>query len=289
MFPSEHWVLLLLFQTAGRRPCSLSPALKRERGTRWSSAGAPGLLPRAPSACGSSGCARPCPAGRNGHLAAAAAGSRPRSLPSAPHSPAWTAVSPPSPLAPRSYPGEKAGLVAPAPLRSCRNLGSEKRSDRLSATRAVGELGWGPRPTSGGPRGREAGPPPTERAAEGRAGTVGGAPPARAPPLSRPPRRASGWDHVTPHVTACPAARGGAVGSGGLLRPGARAPADPGPLPVVVEGGARAQSIGGVAHSAQGRGPHCARPSPGLSPSGAHGGTGNSPTPLHSAEEEPGA
>lgn len=44
----------------------------------------------------------------------------------------------------------------------------------------VGEAGVGPRPASRGPRGPEAGPPPTEGAPEGRARTVEGRPPRNA-------------------------------------------------------------------------------------------------------------
>lgn len=144
---------------------------------------------------------RPCPSGslRASASAPLASAGLPRAaFLFAPHSTADAAVAPPHPPAPHGYPGEKARLLAPAPLRSCRNFGCETWKRRTYGHAAgVAPAPLLPRGPCGGPGGRR---PPTERAAEGTGtveethGTDCRHPPARG--------RASGWAHVTSHVPA---------------------------------------------------------------------------------------
>lgn len=125
-----------------------------------------------------------------------------------------------TPRAPRTsqLPWEEGRAGGTRPLRGCRNFGSEECSDGLPATRA-GEAG---------PRAPEAGPPPTERAAEGRAGTVRGAPTSQSAAQPAPPRarfRVGPRDH--PRDRPPGRSVGGAAGPGGLLFAGSTGPCRP--------------------------------------------------------------
>lgn len=165
-------------------PCSPPyPALRREHRAHWSSRGHPPAWgnPRAFSPS--------CPANRPRRPAAApapAAPSGPRLRPRwaeaprrenlqtareqlasaglpraaflfAPPATVYAAVSAPNPPGPHGYPGKKARLVAPAPLRSCRNFGCEKWKRRTYGhTAGVEPAPRLPRGPCGGPGGRPA-------------------------------------------------------------------------------------------------------------------------------------
>lgn len=208
---------------------------------------------------------------------------------SAPHSTLYAA--PPSPREAHSYPGKKARLGGPAPLRGCRNLAPTEKLKGHGQKGGAGAARVGPAPTSGrGPPptsgtaalgASEEVPPPAEGPGGRRSGHVPASslsPPGRPGPRARfrvrprdLPRDSPAWGVAGSggglsglQARPCPASP---VPAGQFVPPGvpARLPGRllcHGHVPLAVEERRSLQSWGGVACSGQG---HWACPSAYLS------------------------